>query len=168
MATHASRDTTTGHKFEEKVYIGGRGIDLSQGKLRDYFEEHFPHLLFSFSRIGNYNKDKEKFLNGAEVVISKELKPDEAYFDPEQLTLDIYEKKTQHCGGSVDEKLQTCGFKIAEYRKIGKYLGVPPENVHYIYILDSWFDPETTPRYQDSLNYIKATDGCDYVIIKDE
>ena len=164
MATHASRDTTTGRKFEEKVYIGGEGIDLSQEKLRNYFEKNFPDLLFSLSRINTCNKDKEKFLSGVPIVISKELKPDEAYFNPEQLTLNIYEKKTQHGGGSADEKLQTCAFKIAEYRKIAKYLGVSPENVYYTYILDDWFKD---PRYKDMLEFIKMTDGCDYMFVEE-
>lgn len=164
MATHASRNTTTGKKFEEKIHIGGEGIDLSQEKLRYYFEENFPNILFSLSRINNCNKDKEKFLNGVPIVISKELKPDEAYFNPEELTLKIYEKKTQNGGGSADEKLQTCAFKIAEYRKIAKYLGVPPENVTYTYILDEWFK---NPRYRDALEFVKMTDGCDYMFVEE-
>ena len=98
------------------------------------------------------------------IVISKELKPDEAYFNPEQLTLNIYEKKTQHGGGSADEKLQTCAFKIAEYRKIAKYLGVSPESVYYTYILDDWFKD---PRYKDMLEFIKMTDGCDYMFVEE-
>ena len=163
MATHASRDTTTGKKFEEKIHIGGKGIDLSQEKLKYYFDKNFPDILFSLSYIDGRKQDKEKYLNGAQVVISKELKPDEAYFDPEQLILDVYEKKTQNGGGSADEKLQTCAFKIAEYRKIAKYLGVPPENVHYTYILDKWFKK---PRYKDVLDFVKATDGCDYIIVE--
>ena len=96
-------------------------------------------------------------------ILSKELKPDEAYFNPEQLTLQVYEKKTQHGGGSADEKLQTCAFKIAQYRKVAKYLGVPPENVYYTYILDEWFED---PKYKDALEFIKMTDGCDYIIVE--
>lgn len=164
MATHASRDTTTGKKFEEKIHIGGEGIDLSQEELRYYFEKNFPNVLFSLSRINNCNKDKEKFLKGVPIVISKELKPDEAYFNPEELTLKIYEKKTQNGGGSADEKLQTCAFKIAEYRKIAKYLGVPPENVTYTYILDEWFK---NPKYEDALEFVKMTDGCDYMFVEE-
>lgn len=163
MPTHASRDTTTGRKFEEQVYIGGKGIDLSQNKLRNYFEEHFPHVLFSISRINICKRDKEKFTKGVPIVISKELQPDEAYFDPKQLTFNVYEKKTQHGNGSADEKLQTCAFKIAEYRKIAKYLEVPPENVHYIYILDKWFND---PKYKDTLDFIKTVDGCDYMLME--
>lgn len=164
MATHASRDTTTGQRFEEKNYIGGKGIDLTKGKLKEYFDKNFPDVLFSLSYINNRKQDKEKFLNGAPVVISRELRPDEAYFNPEQLTLEVYEKKTQHGGGSADEKLQTCAFKIAEYRKIAKYLGVPPENVHYTYILDEWFK---NPKYKDALEFVKMTDGCDYKFVEE-
>ena len=164
MATHASRDTTTGKKFEEKIHIGGKGIDLSQEELRYYFEKNFPHLLFSLSHINQWKRDREKFLNGAEVVVSKELKPDEAYFNPEELTLKIYEKKTQNGGGSADEKLQTCAFKIVEYRKIAKYLGVPPENVTYTYILDEWFKD---PKYKDALEFVKMTNGCDYMFVEE-
>lgn len=164
MATHASRDTTTGKKFEDRIHIGGDGIDLSQDNLRIYFEKNFPHLLFSLSYINSRKKDREKFLNGAEVVVSRALKPDEAYFNPKLLTLKIYEKKTQNDNGSADEKLQTCAFKIVEYRKIAKYLKVPPENVTYTYILDEWFKD---PKYKDALEFIKMTDGCDYMFMEE-
>lgn len=164
MATHASRDTTTGLKFEEKVHIGGKGIDLSKDNLRKYIEKLFPDSLFSLSHITQWNRDKEKFAKGVQPILSKELKPDEAYFNPKELTLKIYEKKTQNGGGSADEKLQTCAFKIAEYRKIAKYLGVPLENVTYTYILDEWFK---NPRYRDSLEFVKMTDGCDYMFVEE-
>ena len=164
--THASRDTTTGLRFEERVHIGGNGIDLSQGKMRVYVEKLYPNVLYSLSRINTCKRDKELYEHGAPYILSKELKPDEAYYDPERLTLDIIEKKTQNGNGSVDEKLQTCGFKIEQYRKIAKYLNVPPENVHYTYILDKWFDPEKDPKYRDALEYIKSVDGCDYKIME--
>ena len=52
-----------------------------------------------------------------------------------------------------------------EYRKVAKYLNVPPENVHYTYVLDKWFDPENV-KYGDALEYIKSIDGCDYIIME--
>ena len=145
MATHASRNTSTGTAFEEFVTVTNKtGVDVSK------------HNLYTY--LGQNNLDWT-------TVISKKLLPDEAYFDPKTKTLRIYEKKFQHVAGSCDEKPQTCGFKIWEFRKIGKLLGVSPENVTYTYILSSWF---TDARYKDMLEYIKATDGCDYVIVKDE
>ena len=164
--THASRDTTTGAKFEERVHICGKVIDLSQLNLPAYFKEHFPDVLYSLSYIKTCKRDKELYESGAPYILTKALLPDEAYFDPEKQTLTIYEKKTQSGSGSVDEKLQTCGFKIAQYRKIAKYLNVPPEKVYYTYILDKWFDPEKDPKYRDALEYIKSVDGCDYKIME--
>lgn len=141
MATHASRDTTTGLTFETMVHAAKvNGIDVTKHKLYTYFKEH--------------NIDWK-------AAISKQLLPDEAYFDPENKTLQIFEKKFQQTNGSCDEKPQTCGFKIWEFRKLGQLLGVSPENVTYTYILSQWFKD---PRYKDMLDYIKATDGCDYII----
>ena len=164
--THASRDTTTGLRFEERVHIGGKGIDLSKQNLPAYFKKHFPNVLYSLSYIKTCKRDKELYESGAPYILTKALLPDEAYFDSERRTLTIYEKKTQSGSGSVDEKLQTCGFKIAQYRKIAKYLNVPSENVYYIYILDKWFDPEKDPKYRDALEYIKSVEGCDYKIME--
>lgn len=164
--SHASRDTTTGLRYEDRVHIGGKGIDLSKQNLPAYFKEHYPNILYSLSYVKTCKRDKELYESGAPYILTKALLPDEAYFDPKKRTLDIYEKKTQNCGGSVDEKLQTCGYKIAEYRKIAKYLNVPPENVYYTYILDKWFNPETNPKYRDVLEYIKSVEGCDYKIVE--
>lgn len=164
--THASRNTTTGLRFEEQVHIGGKGIDLSQKKILAYFKEHYPNILYSLSYIKTSSRDKKLYENGAPYILTKALLPDEAYFDPEERTLKIYEKKTQNGSGSADEKLQTCGFKIAQYRKIAKYLNVPPENVYYTYILDKWFDPKKDSKYKDALEYIKSVEGCDYKIME--
>lgn len=161
--THASRDTSTGLRFEKQVHIGGEGIDLSQDKMRKYIEKLYPNVLYSLSHINQYKRDKKLYAEGAPYILTRELKPDEAYYDPEKLTLDIYEKKVQNGGGSADEKIQTCGFKIMQYRKIAKYLNVPPENVHYTYILDKWFSAE---QYRDAIEYIKLIDGCDYIIME--
>jgi hypothetical protein len=44
--------------------------------------------------------------------VSKRLLPDDALFAHQSQKLHIFEKKWQEVGGSVDEKLQTVGFKI--------------------------------------------------------
>ena len=49
----------------------------------------------------------------------------------------IYEKKFQQVPGSADEKLQTCGFKIQQFRKIATALGL--RQTYYTYILNNWF-----------------------------
>lgn len=131
-----SRDTTTGLKFEEKVQIQSDGINLSKHKLYAYLEKQ-----------GIDYKD----------IISRKILPDECYLVNDSLR--VYEKKFQQTGGSADEKPQTCGFKIQQFRKIGAALGIKPEDVSYTYIFNDWFQK---PEYKDMLDYIKTVDGCDY------
>ena len=89
-------------------------------------------------------------------IISARIKPDEAIFVIENNTVFIIEKKTQSGGGSVDEKLQTCDFKLKQYRKLFAPLN---KEVKYYFLLDkSWFDK---PAYRDVLDYIIAV-GCGY------
>jgi len=87
--------------------------------------------------------------------ISKRLLPDEALFVITNNTIFIIEVKTQKVAGSVDEKLQTCDFKLKQYEKLFSTLNIEAE---YIYILDEWFK---RPEYKDTLDYIISV-GCQY------
>lgn len=137
MATHASRDTSTGLIFEEKVRMEQVGEDISK------------HALYRFLK----NKD----IDWSE-YLSKKLLPDEAYYDVDNNRVIIYEKKYQQTAGSADEKPQTCAFKIYQFRRLFAALGVT--DVQYIYIFNEWFKK---PEYKDMLEYIKSVDGCDYI-----
>lgn len=139
--THASRDTTTGARFEEKVVLKKEGIDLTKHNLYSYLKEQGIDYL---------------------TLISRKLLPDEAYYNPETKEFSIYEKKYQQTPGSADEKPQTCGFKIWEYNKIGKAIGA--EIVTYTYILSDWFKQD---QYKDMLEYIKMVPQCDYLFEED-
>ncbi|EFX40332.1 hypothetical protein HMPREF9180_1248 [Streptococcus peroris ATCC 700780] len=89
-------------------------------------------------------------------IISAQLLPDEAIFVVSKNTVYIVEKKTQSKGGSVDEKLQTCDFKLKQYKKLFSPLN---KEVCYSYLLDKdWFK---NPRYKDTLDYIISV-GCKY------
>ncbi|MFA9414297.1 PD-(D/E)XK nuclease superfamily protein [Streptococcus sp. E29BA] len=89
-------------------------------------------------------------------IISRKLLPDDAIFVISNNTVFIIEKKTQKGQGSVDEKLQTCDFKLKQYRKLFAPLN---KEVRYYYLLDkSWFD---NPAYKDVLDYIIDV-GCGY------
>lgn len=90
-----------------------------------------------------------------EGIISARLLPDEAVLSTKSQTLTVVEKKWQETQGSVDEKLQTCGFKIRQYSRLMAPLGV---KVKFVYLLNDWF---AHPKYQDVLNYIQET-GADY------
>ena len=141
MATHASRDTTTGAMFEMKVHMEQVGLDITK------------HNLYRF--LSDRGVDWKE-------IISKKLLPDEAYFDEENNRVIIYEKKYQQTAGSADEKPQTCAFKIAQYRKLFAALGVT--DVSYIYLFNDWFK---RPEYRDMLEYVRSVDGCDYIIIEE-
>lgn len=141
MATHASRDTTTGLKFENRINLNKEGINLTKHNLYRYL-----------SSLGINWED----------LLSRKLLPDEAYFNPNTKELSIYEKKFQQTEGSADEKPQTCAFKIWQFQKIGKAIGAT--TVTYTYIFNDWFKH---PRYKDMLDYIKSVPGCDYIIVEE-
>ena len=140
MATRASRDTSTGQRFEDLVSCRQEGIDLTKHKLYKFLEA-----------------------NGLdwEDIISRKLLPDEAYWNPETKVFSIFEKKYQETEGSADEKPQTCGFKIWQFNKIGKALGA--EKVTYTYVLSDWFKQ---PKYKDMLDYIDTVPGCEYMFVE--
>lgn len=100
-----------------------------------------------------------KFLDAEGVdwrnIVSSRLLPDEACLSLKNHKLTVVEKKWQEVGGSVDEKLQTCGFKLRQYSRLFAPLGI---EVKYVYLLNDWF---SHPRYQDVLDYIKEV-GADY------
>jgi len=81
-------------------------------------------------------------------ILSKKLLPDDAIYVINNNTVFIIEVKYQEVAGSVDEKLQTCGFKLNQYKKLFAPLN---HNVEYIYILNNWF---RKPEYKDTLDYI--------------
>lgn len=134
-----ARNTSTGLAWEEICQADKEGIDLSKHNLYRYLSQ----------KQINWKK-----------LISKKLLPDEAYLVNNELK--VYEKKFQQTPGSVDEKLQTCAFKILQYKKIGRALGV--QKVTYTYLLNNWF---SRPEYKDVLNYIHSVDGCDYKIMEE-
>jgi hypothetical protein len=88
-------------------------------------------------------------------ILSKKLLPDDGIYLIKANTVYVIEKKFQNGGGSVDEKLQTCVFKLEEYQKLLSPLGI---QVQYLYVLNDWF---TQDCYRDVLAFIKNHD-CNY------
>ena len=141
MATHASRNTTTGMMFENTICMKDSGVNVSKYALYKYLE----------ARGIDWKK-----------LISRKLLPDEAYWNEDTKELKIYEKKYQQSEGSADEKPQTCGFKIWEFNKIGKALGA--SSVTYTYILSDWFKAD---KYRDMLEYIRSVPNCGYIFAEE-
>ena len=111
------------------------------------------------ARLYKKNKLYAKLLKPMSVdygkIISKRLLPDDAVLVLVNKTLYIVETKFQTVAGSVDEKLQTCDFKLKQYKKMFEPIGL---NVKYVYVLNDWFQKK---EYADVLAYIKSVD-CDY------
>jgi len=112
-------------------------------------------VALSFKKYELYKYLEEKGVDYGKIV-TKKLLPDDAIFVIIKNTLYILEIKFQGVTGSTDEKLQTCDFKIKQYRKLLTPLKV---KVEYIYVLNDWFKK---PEYQDVLDYINSIDGCSY------
>lgn len=112
-------------------------------------------VALSFKKYGLYKYLEESGIDYKKIV-SKRLLPDDAIFVIVNNTLFILEIKFQEVAGSTDEKLQTCDFKIKQYRKLLSQLNV---EVQYVYILNDWFKK---PEYKDVLDYIISINGCSY------
>jgi len=109
----------------------------------------------AFKKHGFYKYLEQKGVDWKK-LISAQLLPDDAIFVIANNTFFILEIKFQVIGGSTDEKLQTCDFKIKQFRKLLSQLNA---EVQYIYILSDWF---TKPRYKDVLDYVITVPGCSY------
>lgn len=149
-------NTKTGLYFEGKVdfltFIRKQKNYKVQGNTIFYNGEK---VALSFRKNGLYKYLKE---NGIDYrrFLSKRLLPDDVIFVITNNTFFILEVKFQEVAGSTDEKLQTCDFKIKQYRKLLARLNV---EVQYIYILSDWFKK---PEYKDVLDYIVSVNGCSY------
>lgn len=145
--------TKTGIKFEQETDLESALIKagLSVEGHAVYYDNENVGLICSQYRLYS------QFLRPRDIdwkqLVSKRLLPDEAYFSSKNNSLVIIEKKYQQVAGSVDEKLQTIGFKIRQYKKLTQPLNL---ELKFIYVLNDWFKD---PRYKDSLEYIKECGG---------
>jgi len=149
-------NTQTGLAFEGKVDFltfieKQKNYKVSDGAI--FYNDKEVGL--TFKKHGLYKYLEE---NGVDYksFVSKRLLPDDAIFVISNNTMHIIEIKFQEVAGSTDEKLQTCDFKIKQYRKLLSRLNV---EVKYIYILNDWFEK---PEYKDVLDYIISVEGCSY------
>jgi len=149
-------NTKTGFYFEGKVdfltFIKKQQNYSVKGNTIFYDGKE---VALSFKKYGLY-----RYLAGKGIdykkLLSKKLLPDDVIFVITNNTFFILEIKFQEVAGSTDEKLQTCDFKIKQYRKLLSRLNV---EVQYIYILNDWFQKA---EYKDVLDYIISINGCSY------
>jgi len=86
----------------------------------------------TFKKYGLYKYLEENKIDYTD-FISKKILPDDAVLVIANNTMHIIEVKFQEVAGSTDEKLQTCDFKIKQYRKLFSRLNI---EVKYIYVLN--------------------------------
>lgn len=149
-------NTQTGLSFEGKVDFltfiqKQKNYSVDGNKI--FYNKKEVGLTFKKHGLYKYLED-----NGIDYAnfISKRLLPDDAIFVIANNTMHILEIKFQEVAGSTDEKLQTCAFKIRQYKKLLSRLNI---EVKYIYILNDWFEK---PEYKDVLDYVLSVEGCSY------
>lgn len=153
-------NTQTGIHFENKidllVFLNEKidGYSVKNAKIGHEILYNDKLVAHSFRKNQLY-----KFLESQGVdytkYLSKKLLPDDAIYVIKENTLFIIEVKYQQVEGSVDEKLQTCDFKLKQYKKLFSELNY---EVEYIYVLSKWFKHD---KYRDTLEYIINV-GCKY------
>lgn len=150
--------TITGTKFEEKVklstYLPNNGYKIDGNlilKDEKVVAELYRQSTFE-SFLGKLSINQKK-------VLSSRLIPDDVLYVYKNRTLYILEYKFQKVSGSTDEKLQTCDFKLRQYKKLFKDTDI---TVKYVYVLNDWFKH---PKYKDNLEYIEEV-GCHYFFYK--
>ena len=149
-------NTKTGLLFEDKgdfLTLIAKQKDYSVKGFQVYYKGE--EVALSFKKGGLYKYLETKGINYKN-YISAQLLPDDAIYVLINNTFYILEIKFQQTSGSTDEKLQTCDFKIKQYRKLLATLNV---EVEFIYILSDWFKK---PRYKDVLDYVISIKGCYY------
>ena len=150
-----AKTNESGLAFEKRVNLR-KWLKTQKGYFVKDNEVYFQNqLLAKF-----YGKhDLYRFLKSINInwktKISKKLLPDEALHILKTNTFHIIEMKSQKVSGSVDEKLQTCGFKLMQYSKLFSKTKL---RVKYCYILNEWFKD---PKYKDTLDYVDLM-GCSY------
>ena len=153
-------NTQTGIHFEGIVDIvtylqnGVKGYSCKQKPFNNKRQSMGFDIYYNGRKVAESFKKHElyRYLESVGIdwtnILSKQLLPDDVIYVIHNNTVFILEVKYQEVSGSVDEKLQTCGFKLRQYKKLFAPLN---HNVEYIYILNDWFKD---PKYKDTLNYI--------------
>lgn len=149
-------NTKTGLHFEEEsdflnLIIKQKGYRVEDNNI--FYNNKKVGMTFKKYALYKYLEE-----NGIDYkkFISKKILPDDAIFVITNNTLFVIEIKFQNVAGSTDEKLQTCDFKIKQYKKLLALLNV---EVQFIYVLNKWFQK---PEYKDVLDYIISINGCSY------
>ncbi len=153
-----SKTNQNGLRFERETDL------LSALEALDYLDVIGSNVFYqqrNVAQVFEKNHFYKLFLNPLGVdekeLLSKKLLPDGVLVNLTSNEVFIIEKKFQEGAGSVDEKLQTCDFKLKQYQKLlegTQYTG------HFIFLLNGFFEKRV---YDDVKSYIGSV-GCQYFI----
>ncbi len=152
--TGGANTNKSGLKFERRIDVKTAFEGLNGYEVKDnevFFDGKKVAELYQ--KYDLYKKLLKRHNINWKEIFSKRLLPDEAIFVLQHNTLYVIEKKFQAGSGSVDEKLQTCDFKLKQYRKLLSKANI---RVEYGYVLNDWFDQK---GYKDVLDYIKSVNS---------
>ena len=153
-----SKTNINGLSFEERtdlleafnktsfLEVNGNQVLKDSKLIGEYFEKNGFYKFFLEKNDINYKE-----------INSKKYLPDAVFYNHNNDTVYIIEKKFQEGTGSVDEKLQTCDFKRKIYKRLISPIGL---NTEYYYLLNDWFKK---PVYDDVFSYI-VNSNCKYFI----
>jgi len=142
-----------------KVKIINRNKQHPEGEVYSKKDEKLAEVFNGWSFYKDFLEPQCRIstVNGFSVDnrLSKNLHPDEALVNYTNNKIYIIEKKYQERSGSVDEKLQTCGFKLQQYEKL---IANTSFTISYTYVLSSFYNDK---QYSDVFAFIKDQ-NCSY------
>lgn len=151
-----SKTTKNGLSFEQRTDLLSGLEDIEHLEISD------SSVFFQGRKVAFVTEKHQfytSFLNPLGVnekqILSKKLLPDSALVNYVTNEVFVIEKKFQEGAGSVDEKLQTCDFKLKQYGKLLEGTEFTPS---FIFLLSDWF---TKREYADVKDYIRSV-GCEY------
>ena len=149
------RETDLLSALEKIDYLDIRDSDLDIRDSDVFYKEEKVALITE--KHGFYKSFLSSLGVDARKILSKILLPDGALVNFTSKEVFIIEKKFQAGAGSVDEKLQTCDFKLKQYQKL---LEGTPYTARFIFLLNSFFEQKS---YDDVKSYIGSV-NCQYFI----
>ena len=155
-----SNTNKNGLSFEEKTNLLDALKDEKNIEIKNKNEIYVDNELFGFyyEKYKFYKDFLEKKLNiNWKERVGRQMLPDAVFVNIKTKTVYIFEKKYQERSGSVDQKIETCGFKKNQYNKLLKntdYL------VQYGYLLNDWY---CNKIYVDVKEHI-IEEGCFFYI----
>jgi len=150
-----ARTNLNGLAFEQNTSLEQALIESGYRVINNRLVYNGDELGIVTSKHGLYRHITEPNRIRWSEILSKKMLPDDLFFNFTNRTVYIIEKKFQNGAGSVDEKLQTCDFKLKQYQRLLASLNV---TVRYMYIFNDWFAQE---QYNDVKEYIRDV-GCSY------